>query len=70
MDVDLCNQSESGKLTSSLALSEEAALLDSLSEELKSRVSSILESPLKEKVVQDIGSVCDYLTWKKKRRFS
>ena len=55
MEVDPCNQSESGKLASSLALSEEAALLHSPTEEAKSMGSSILESPPKEKVVHDIG---------------
>ena len=35
MEVDPCNQSESGKLASSLALSEEAALLDSPNEEAR-----------------------------------
>ena len=66
MDVDPCNQSESGKLASSLALSEEAGLLDSPSEEVKSVGSSILDSPPK-KAVQDIGSPYDYPTWKKRK---
>ena len=62
-----CSQSESGKLASSLALSEEATLLDSPSEEVKSMGSSILESPAKEKAVQDISSPYDYPTWKKRK---
>ena len=67
MEVDLCNQSESGKLASSLALSEEAALLDSPNEEARNVGSSILESPPKEKAVQDIGLPYDHPTRRKRR---
>ena len=67
MDVDLCNQSESGKLASSLALSEEAALLDSPVEQARSIGSSILGGPPKEEAIQDVGLPYDYATWKKRK---
>ena len=67
MEVEPCNQPESGKLASSLALSEEAALLDSPVEEARSVGSSILGSPPKEEAIQDVSVPYDYATWKKRK---
>ena len=56
MEVDHRNQCESGDLASSLAPSEEAILLDSPSENVRSVSSSMLESPPNSTLVQDIGT--------------
>ena len=67
MEVDQGNQCESGDLASSLAPSEEAVLLGSPSEDVRSVSSSILESPPKPKVVKDIGTPYEEAEWVQRR---
>ena len=67
MEVDQCNQCESGDLASSLAPSEEAALLDSPSEDVRSVSSSILESPPKSMIVKDVGTPYEEAEWVRRR---
>ena len=67
MEVDQCNQCESGDLASSLAPSEEAVLLDSPSEDVRSVSSSILESPPKSMIVKDVGTPYEEAEWVRRR---
>ena len=67
MEVDQCNQCESGDLASSLAPSEEAVLLDSPSEDVRSVNSSKLESPPKSTIVKDIGTPYKEAEWVQRR---
>ena len=67
MEVDQCNQCESGDLAGSLAPSEEAVLLDSPSEDVRSVSSSILESPPKSMIVKDVGTPYEEAEWVRRR---
>ena len=66
MEVDQCNQCESVDLASSLALSEEAVLLGSPSEDVTSDSSSILESPPKKVSMKNVGIPYDE-GWRQRR---
>ena len=63
MEVDQCNQCESGDLASGLAPSEEAVLLGSPSEDVRSVSSSIMESLPKSTLVNDTGTPYEEAEW-------
>ena len=68
MEVDQCTQCESVDLATGLALSEEAVLLGSPSEDVTSVSYSILESPPKKVSVKNMGIPYDNEGWRQRRK--